>query len=59
MIAENLHCFIEDVSQIKSMAMAGFLQRAKTRFEENMSMYIRLMLRRTFARFIVRSMYSH
>lgn len=49
---ENLHCFIEDVSQIKSMAMAGFLQRAKTRFEENMSMYIRLMLRRTFARFI-------
>ncbi|OWZ79276.1 exocyst protein [Cryptococcus neoformans Bt85] len=49
---ENLHCFIEDVSQIKSMAMAGFLQRAKTRFEENMSMYIKLMLRRTFARFI-------
>lgn len=49
---ENLHCFVEDVSQIKSMAMAGFLQRAKARYEENVSMYIKLMLRRTFARFI-------
>ncbi|KIR55087.1 exocyst protein [Cryptococcus gattii Ru294] len=49
---ENLHYFIEDVSQIKSTAMAGFLQRAKSLYEENMSMYIKLMLRRTFARFI-------
>lgn len=59
MVAENLHYFIEDVSQIKSTAMAGFLQRAKSLYEENMSMYIRLMLRRTFARFIVRLFYSH
>jgi hypothetical protein len=45
--------FVDDVSAINRPALAVFLDRAQGIYDENMSQYIRLMLRRSFGRLIV------
>ncbi|KAL1407120.1 hypothetical protein Q8F55_006534 [Vanrija albida] len=49
---ENLHLFVDEVSALDVPALDIFLQRAKGLYEENMKAYIKLMLRRGFARLI-------
>ncbi len=46
--------FIDDVSQLNGPALGVYLERAKGSYEENMSTYVKLMLRRSFARLMVR-----
>jgi hypothetical protein len=46
--------FVDDLSAINRPALAVFLDRAQGIYDENMSQYIRLMLRRSFGRLIVR-----
>jgi hypothetical protein len=45
--------FVDDLSAINRPALAVFLDRAQGIYDENMSQYIRLMLRRSFGRLIV------
>jgi hypothetical protein len=45
--------FVDDVSAINRPVLAVFLDRAQGIYDENMSQYIRLMLRRSFGRLIV------
>ncbi|WVF66184.1 hypothetical protein IAT40_000924 [Kwoniella sp. CBS 6097] len=49
---ENMHQFVEDVSQLSSPALGVFLTRAKGLYEDNLSTYVKLLLRRSFARFM-------
>lgn len=50
---ENLHVFVEEVSQLEVLALAVYVKRAQGLYEENMKAYTRLMLRRGFARLMV------
>lgn len=50
---ENLHVFVDEVSQLEVPALAVFVKRAQGLYEENMKAYIRLMLRRGFAKLMV------
>ncbi|KAK8845463.1 hypothetical protein IAR55_006176 [Kwoniella newhampshirensis] len=49
---ENMHQFVEDVSRLDSPVLGVFHQRAKGLYEENLLTYIKLMVRRSFAKFI-------
>ncbi|OCF36139.1 exocyst protein [Kwoniella heveanensis CBS 569] len=49
---ENMHQFVEDISQLNSPALSIFLTRAKGLYEDNLSTYVKLLLRRSFARFM-------
>ncbi|WVQ93808.1 hypothetical protein IAU59_000886 [Kwoniella sp. CBS 9459] len=49
---ENMHQFVEDVSQLNSPALGVYLTRAKGLYEDNLSTYVKLLLRRSFARFM-------
>jgi hypothetical protein len=53
-VVENMRHFVDDLSAINRPALAVFLDRAQGIYDENMSQYIRLMLRRSFGRLIVR-----
>jgi len=55
---ENMRHFVDDLSAINRPALAVFLDRAQGIYDENMSQYIRLMLRRSFGRLIVRLIYE-
>ena len=52
--AENMRYFIDDLSQLNAPALGIYLERAKGLYEENMSTYVKLMLRRSFGRLMVR-----
>ena len=54
---ENMRHFVDDLSAINRPALAVFLDRAQGIYDENMSQYIRLMLRRSFGRLIVRLLF--
>ncbi|WWC58251.1 uncharacterized protein I303_100789 [Kwoniella dejecticola CBS 10117] len=49
---ENMHQFVEDVEKLNSPVLGVFLQRAKGLYDENMSIYVKLLLRRSFGRFM-------
>lgn len=51
--AENMRYYIDEVSQLNTPALGVFLERAKGLYEENMSTYVKLMLRRSFGRMMV------
>lgn len=51
--SENLHVFVEDVSHLEVPALAVYLQRARGLYEENMKAYLKMMMRRGFARLMV------
>lgn len=52
--AENMHHFVTVVSKMKIAGLKRALGRAKERYDENMNLYIRLILRRPCAKLIVR-----
>lgn len=51
--AENMHHFIGDTRQLKINATGAFKRQAETTYNENLSAYVRLILRRPFAKIIV------
>jgi hypothetical protein len=48
-----MHQFVEDVAHLGIPALGVFLERAKGLYEENMSTYVKMILRRSFGRFMV------
>ncbi|WVQ76259.1 hypothetical protein IAR50_005924 [Cryptococcus sp. DSM 104548] len=49
---ENMYHFVEDVSQIYCPSLVVSLQRAQSLYQENLTTYIRMLMRRSFARFM-------
>ena len=49
-----MHYFVAEVSQIEIGTVAMFLKRAEAIYEENLSAYVKIVLRRPFAKIIVR-----
>nr|XP_019048902.1 exocyst protein [Kwoniella bestiolae CBS 10118]OCF27832.1 exocyst protein [Kwoniella bestiolae CBS 10118] len=49
---ENMHQLVEDIEKLNSPVLGVFLQRAKGLYEENMGIYVKLLLRRSFGRFM-------
>ncbi|WVQ80381.1 hypothetical protein IAT38_002486 [Cryptococcus sp. DSM 104549] len=49
---ENMHQFIEDVEKMNTPVLGLFLQRAKGLYDDNLTPYIKMILRRSFARFM-------
>ncbi|OJT02748.1 Exocyst complex component 1 [Trametes pubescens] len=51
-IIENMHYFVAEVSQIEIGSVAAFLKRAEAIYEENLNAYVKIVLRRPFAKII-------
>jgi hypothetical protein len=47
-----MHSFINDLSQQSLGSMAGFTKRAETIYDENLTAYVRLVLRRPFPKLV-------
>ncbi|KAG0145820.1 hypothetical protein CROQUDRAFT_671528 [Cronartium quercuum f. sp. fusiforme G11] len=52
LIIENMHHFVTTVSKVNAPALKPFLEQAKEQYDQNLNLYIRLVLRRPLARFI-------
>lgn len=50
---ENMHHFVAEISLIEVGSVAGFLRRAEVIYDENLSAYVKIVLRRPFAKLIV------
>ena len=48
-----MHYFVAEVSQIEIGTVAVFLKRAEAIYEENLNAYVKIVLRRPFAKIIV------
>lgn len=51
-----MHYFVAEMGQLQIGAAAVFLRRAETVYDENLNSYVRLVLRRPFAKIIVGDM---
>ncbi|OSD03282.1 hypothetical protein PYCCODRAFT_1434698 [Trametes coccinea BRFM310] len=51
-IIENMHYFVAEISQIEIGSVAAFLKRAESIYEENLNAYVKIVLRRPFAKII-------
>ncbi|KAI0830519.1 exocyst complex component Sec3-domain-containing protein [Trametes gibbosa] len=51
-IIENMHYFVAEVSQIEIGSVAAFLKRAEAIYDENLNAYVKIVLRRPFAKII-------
>lgn len=55
--AENMHHFIAETSMLEVGSTVTFSKRAEVIYEENLSAYIKIVIRRPFARIIVRPLF--
>ncbi|KAI0340701.1 hypothetical protein BDW22DRAFT_1360141 [Trametopsis cervina] len=51
-LIENMHHFVAEMSQLDLGSVAVFLQRAQAIYDENLNAYVKLVLRRPFAKII-------
>ncbi|KAI0652057.1 exocyst complex component Sec3-domain-containing protein [Trametes meyenii] len=51
-IIENMHYFVAEISLIEIGSVAVFLKRAEAIYEENLNAYVKIVLRRPFAKII-------
>ena len=54
-LTENMHHFVAETSQMEQGTASSFLKKAEGIYEENLNAYVKIVLRRPFARIIVRS----
>lgn len=50
-----MHHFVAEMSQLDIGSVASFLQKAQAIYDENLTAYVKLVLRRPFAKIIVRA----
>jgi hypothetical protein len=48
-----MHYFVAEISQLESGSVTGFLKQAEVIYNENLTAYVRIVLRRPFAKLIV------
>ena len=49
-----MHHFVAEMSQLQIGSVGGFLQKAQAIYDENLNAYVKIVLRRPFAKIIVR-----
>lgn len=49
-----MHYFVAEMSQLDTGSVVGFIKQAEAIYNENLSAYVRIVLRRPFAKLIVR-----
>ncbi|KAJ6574943.1 exocyst complex component sec3 subunit [Mycena capillaripes] len=52
LIAENMHHFVAETSQIEIGSVTVFLRKAEAIYDENLSAYVKIVLRRPFGKLI-------
>ncbi|KAF9229108.1 hypothetical protein BS17DRAFT_771038 [Gyrodon lividus] len=52
LLVENMHYFVAEISQLESGSVTGFLKQAEAIYNENLTAYIRIVLRRPFSKLI-------
>jgi len=52
LLVENMHYFVAEISQLESGSVTGFLKQAEVIYNENLTAYVRIVLRRPFAKLI-------
>ncbi|KAJ7596864.1 exocyst complex component Sec3-domain-containing protein [Mycena floridula] len=51
-LIENMHHFVAETSQLEIGSVVGFLKRAEAIYDENLSAYVKIVLRRPFSKII-------
>ncbi|KDQ30968.1 hypothetical protein PLEOSDRAFT_1036431 [Pleurotus ostreatus PC15] len=51
-LIENMHHFVAETSQMEIGSVNGFSRRAETMYDENLNAYVKIVLRRPFAKII-------
>ena len=51
---ENMYYFISEIGQLDIVATDSFRKRADVIYEENLTGYVKLLMRRSFSKIIVR-----
>ncbi|KIK07465.1 hypothetical protein K443DRAFT_673379 [Laccaria amethystina LaAM-08-1] len=51
-LIENMHCFIVETSKMDNASLVTFSQRAESIYDENLSAYVKMVLRRPFSKLI-------
>jgi exocyst complex component 1 len=52
-MAENMHHFVAETSQLEIGSVLGFLKRAEGIYDENLNAYVKIVLRKPFSKVIV------
>ncbi|KAG8219670.1 exocyst complex component Sec3-domain-containing protein [Butyriboletus roseoflavus] len=52
LLVENMHYFAAEISQLETGSVSGFMKQAETIYNENLAAYVRIVLRRPFAKLI-------
>lgn len=50
LLVENMHYFVAEMSQLDVGSVSGFLKQAETIYNENLNAYVKIILRRPFAK---------
>ncbi|OAX44413.1 hypothetical protein K503DRAFT_706401 [Rhizopogon vinicolor AM-OR11-026] len=50
LLVENMHYFIAEMSQLELSSVSGFLKEAEANYNENLHAYVKIVLRRPFAK---------
>jgi exocyst complex component 1 len=57
MSTENMHHFVAEIAQIEVGSVSVFTKRAEAVYDENLGSYVKIVLRRPFAKIIVSQLY--
>jgi len=57
-LLENMHFFVAEIQQQDIPAVNSFRKRAETIYDESLSAYVKLVLRRPFSKIIVSTLYT-
>ncbi|KAN0100480.1 Exocyst complex component Sec3 domain containing protein [Tylopilus felleus] len=52
LIVENMHYFVAEISHLATGSVVGFLKQAEVIYNENLAAYVKIVLRRPFAKLI-------
>ncbi|KAI6153692.1 exocyst complex component Sec3-domain-containing protein [Pisolithus tinctorius] len=52
LLVENMHYFVAEMSQLGVGSVTGFLKQAEAMYNENLSAYVKIVLKRPFAKLI-------
>ena len=57
MCLENLYQFVEDLRRLAVPSLGSFFERARTMYDENVQAYVKILMRRSFARIMVSQLF--
>ncbi|KAI6162084.1 exocyst complex component Sec3-domain-containing protein [Pisolithus thermaeus] len=58
LLVENMHYFVAEMSQLGVNSVTGFLKQAEAMYNESLNAYVKIVLKRPFAKLIASSVHS-